>query len=110
MKQSIEENAEGRASDRGEWPATSRAKSSHGPVAKVFQEIKEEQDQKSGEKIKFLSSKPSEKREGHFCERCHGWVFLWPTQHLKRQLLPLGVHKIFSPETPRCSVARINLL
>lgn len=89
MRESIEENAEGRASEKGEWPITSRAKSSHGPAAKVFHEIKEEQDQKSGEKIKVLSSKPSEKREGHFSEQCHDWVFLWPTQHLKKQLLPL---------------------
>lgn len=44
---------------------------------------------KSGEKIKCLSSEPSEKREGHFSEQYHDWVFLWPTQHLKKQLLPL---------------------
>lgn len=53
MRESIEENAEGRASEKGEWPITSRAKSSHGPVAKVFHEIKEEQDQSVVRKLRF---------------------------------------------------------
>lgn len=53
MKQSIEEDVEGGANGRGEWPMTSMAKSSHGPIAEAFQEINEEQDQRVVRKLIF---------------------------------------------------------
>lgn len=81
MKRSTEEVAEERADERRKWRVTTMAKANNGQDEEVFQEIKEED---SGEKITSLLSESSEKREGHFYEQYYDWVFLWPTQNIKK--------------------------
>lgn len=108
MKQSIEENAEGRENER-EWPVTTMAKSSHGQAPKVFQEIKEEQDQKVVRKLSFChQSLQRREKDISLSNVTTGFSFCHTTAK-KSAVTSVSTQDIFSG-TLRWSGARINLL